>query len=222
MNSTKLFLRKLILEQVDELFSVEEEGTETTNLSKDSADDQIDSFILKFERDSVKSDDQGLSESLLNMSLSALIKEQDAPEEEEEEEEVELSPEEGGGDAPPAPPAPGTGSPPEDPPPATSAEVEVDVAEAVPKLPLDVDEFTKKVARLAMNYANLLDIKSIIVNRALSFLEENYDEAHSQEMKEILDTQFDFDLDGGSEVPLPPFAVGANPAGAGPMGGGGG
>ena len=42
MNSTKQLLRRLILEQVDELFSVETEAEETTKLSKDSADDQID------------------------------------------------------------------------------------------------------------------------------------------------------------------------------------
>ena len=64
-------------------------------------------------------------------------------------------------------------------------------------------------------------METIIINRAMSFIEENYDIDHVDEMKEILDTQFDFDLDGGSETPPAPFAIGANPAGAGPMGGGG-
>jgi hypothetical protein len=40
-------------------------------------------------------------------------------------------------------------------------------------------------------------------------------------MKDILDAQFDFDLDGGKDIPAAPFAAGANAAGAGSMGGGG-
>ena len=214
MNLTKGFLRKLILEQVDELFSADAEETEGTDISKDSADDQIDSFILKFERDSIVSDNDALDESFINMSLSSLIKEQD-------EEEEDAAPEEPSPD-----PEPDTQNNAEqdveDPDPVTSSEVEVEDPAVLPKLPIDMDEFTKKVARLAMNYDKLLDIKSIIINRALSFLSENYDSAHVQEMREILDTQFDFDLGGGSEIPPAPFAIGANPAGAGNMGGGGG
>ncbi len=218
MNSMKTLIRKIILEQVDELFSADSEETQGTTISKDSADDQIDAFIIKFERDSVAPEKDDLSESLANMSLAALIREQD---ETGGDDEAEEEPEGQPLDEPaPAEPPQDLQSP-DDPEPVTSADVEVDEPEALPKMPLDVDEFTKRVARLAMNYDTLLDIKSIIINRAMSFLSENYDEDHVTEMRDILDKQFDFDLSGGSEIPAAPFAVGANPSGAG-MGGGGG
>jgi hypothetical protein len=41
-------------------------------------------------------------------------------------------------------------------------------------------------------------------------------------MKEILDSQFDFDLDGSKDIPDPPYAVGAYAGGTGGLGGGGG
>ena len=55
----------------------------------------------------------------------------------------------------------------------------------------------------------------------MNFLLENYDKVHVDEMKEILDTQFDFDLDGGKDTPPAPYAVGAFQGGTGQMGGGG-
>jgi hypothetical protein len=210
-NFNKTTLRGMILEQVEELF-VSSESEEVTRLEKDSVDDQIDSFILKFEKDSVLEDDsdsQSLSESLRNMSLKFLIEQDDppAPEEEEQEDTAEPDAEE---------------APAEDPEPATSADADAEIADTLPKIPLDVDAFTKRVARLAMNYQNLLDIKTTIVNRAINFLKENYDEAHVMEMKDILDSQFDFDLDGGKEVPEAPYAAGAWAGGTGGLGGGGG
>ena len=211
------FIRSIILEQIDELFVDPAASEETTRLEKDSADDQIDSFILKFEKDSIESDDsesQSLNESLQTLSLRVLL------EQEEEEEEVDVEDEpafEAAEEVEPAEEEVG----PDDPEPADSADVDVDPAEALPKPPLDIDAFTKRVARLAMNHQTLLDIKTVIVNRAMNFLKENYDDVHAQEMKDILDEQFDFDLDGEKEVPEAPFAVGANPLGAGVMGGGG-
>ena len=208
------FLRSLILEQVEELFSEPNAKEEVTRLDKSSADDQIDSFILKFEKDSMKSEDSdsiSLNESLINLSLSALLLEQEDLEiEEEPPPEEEAAPEEAE-----------AGAAAEDPEPADSADSDAEPADSLPKPPIDIDAFTKRVARLAMNYQNLLDIKTIIVNRAMNFLLENYDKTHADEMKDILDSQFDFDLDGGKETPQPPFAVGAYGAGTGQMGGGG-
>tara|TARA_Y100000310_G_scaffold203479_1_gene203727 strand:- start:11788 stop:12462 length:675 start_codon:yes stop_codon:yes gene_type:complete len=215
-----ILIRSLILEQVDELFVDPAAEEETTRLENDSADDQIDSFILKFEKDSIDSDDsesQSLNESLQNLSLRVLLEQEEEEVEDEpafeaaeetEPAEVDVEAEEEVG--------------PDDPEPADSADTDAEPAEALPKPPLDVDAFTKRVARLAMNHQTLLDIKTVIVNRAANFLKENYDDEHAQEMKDILDEQFDFDLDGGKEIPEAPFAVGANPLGAGAMGGGGG
>jgi len=215
-NSVTRTIRSLILEQVEDLFVNPAAAEETTRLEVDSADDQIDSFILKFEKDSISEDDNeinSLNESLYNLSLKALL------EQEEDEEAVEVDEEEPVEDEGEESPA-GDDAAPEDPEPAGSEDTDVEPAESLPRPPLDVDSFTKRVARLAMNHENLLDIKTVIINRAMNFLKENYDDAHALEMKDILDSQFDFDLDGGKEIPSAPFAVGANPAGAGTMGGG--
>jgi hypothetical protein len=216
-NSDLKFLRSLILEQVEELFAPSEADEETTRLEKDSADDQIDSFILKYEKDSISDDDsesQSLSESLKNLSLTALLLEQD--DEELPEDPDDLGGDEDAGDDPKEEAVPA-----EDPEPEDSADSDAEPAESLPKPPLNIDAFTKRVARLAMNFDNLLDIKTVIVNRAMNFLLENYDQVHADEMKDILDSQFDFDLDGGKEIPEAPYAVGAYGAGTGQMGGGG-
>ena len=214
-NSDLRFLRSMIIEQVEELFSEPTADEEVTRLEKDSADDQIDSFILKFEKDSISDEDSdasSLNESLARLSLRALLLEQ-SPEgdEEVEDEEVDEVEEEPAGDAAPV----------EDPPPADSSDSDAEPIETLPKPPLDIDAFTKRVARLAMNHQTLLDIKTVIVNRAMNFLIDNYDQAHADEMREILDSQFDFDLDGGKEDPAAPYAVGAFQGGTGQMGGGG-
>ena len=212
--SDVILLRSLILEQVEELFSDSTgDSISTIRLERDSLDDQVDSFILKFEKDSIKEDkDESLSESSLsNLTLKFLLEQEEEEAAEEEPAEEEPAPDED---------AEAEEEPSE---PAGSEDVEdVEPVEKVPKLPLDVDAFSKRVARLAMNFENLLDPRTVIVNRAMNFLLENYDKAHADEMKDILDTQFDFNLDGGKETPPAPFAIGANPAGAGMSGGGGG
>jgi len=206
MKSLKNEIRKIILEQVDELFADEED---TTRLSRDSIDDQIDSFIIKFENDSLKADNQedSMSKSLSEMSLRALISEQDAPpdapEAGEPDEEPDESPEEGDDD------------------PIDSAAVDVSEPAETPMLPIDVDAFIKRIARLALNADTLLDVKTVIVNRALNFLKDNYNDAHVDEAMEILDSQFDFNLDGKKEPPEAPMAVGAWAGGTGGLGGGG-
>jgi hypothetical protein len=212
-NVNRHMIRRIILEEVEELF-VASDAEEVTRLSKDSADDQIDAFILKFEKDSIEEEEgEDLLESLRNLSLRGILNEQPSPDDLPEPEDLAAPPEE---------PAPEAEEEVEVEDPAGSEDVTVTDAEELPKPPLNIDEFTKRVARLAMNYETLLDIKTIIVNRAMNFLADNYDKAHVDEMKEILDSQFDFDLDGSKDIPEPPYAVGAYAGGTGQMGGGGG
>ena len=59
---------------------------------------------------------------------------------------------------------------------------------------MDVHFFAKEVARLIHNYDNLLDIPSVIVNRALNMLAENYDNTTINTFKEILSENFDIEL----------------------------
>ena len=213
---TKKIIRQLILTEVEDLFS--QSTGPSAELYDDSIDDQVDAFILKFESDSVLSPEQAedmLSESLKNLSLSALISEQDDPADEEEDVELDMGP-------PPADDSAAEEPASEDPPAAGSENIKPETVPVVdiPRLPLDIDAFTKRIARLAMNHETLLNIKKTIVNRAAKFLIDHYDKKHADEMKEILDRDYDFELSDKNNVPRDNFAVGAWAGGTGGGGGG--
>jgi hypothetical protein len=159
-------IRRLILQEVEELKkvnSLEDSGSSVTRPSVDSVDDQIDSFILKFEKSSIEdSDEVNLNESLEQLSLLALLLEQDAPPSPDDEEA-----------APEADPEPEEDEPGEE----VSGSEKVDVQEPADELPqpnLNIDELTKRVARLIMNSDTLLNISNVIVNRTINFLLDNY------------------------------------------------
>ncbi|MAG27601.1 hypothetical protein CMI47_18870 [Candidatus Pacearchaeota archaeon] len=195
-------IRRLILEQMDEMMS----GDDSEKSVTDSVDNQIDSFLIKFEKDSMSSDEDEMMESLSSMSLKGLVVEQDAEEDAEPDEDTPEQDDDldsNAGD--------------EDP----DDESDSESLES-PKPPIDVDAFTKRVARLVMNNEVLLDVKDVIVNRAINFLLDHYDDSHVSEMKEILHTQFDISTDEDVEHQLAPFAVGAWAGGTGGLGGGGG
>lgn len=181
-------IRTLILEQIGELFS---EDGEEQQLQNDSIDDQIDAFIIKFEKDSIDhaeselEPEDELSESLKSLSLTSLLTEQEEEEVEAEEEDADVADEE------------------------EAEDIEV------PKPEINIETFTKRVARLIMNFDSLVDVKGIVVNRAMNYVQENYDSAKAEEMKQILDTQFDFKVDLEDEVPEAPFAAGAFAGGTG-------
>ena len=192
-NSEKV-LRDFIRESVQDMF-VMDRAQNVTRLSRDSVDDQIDSMILKFEKESILDPDDELLESIFETkSLKTLIHEQE--DDEEDDEEVDE--------------------------PAGSEDVEVDEpAEAVLKPRLNVDTFSKKVARLALNSRNLLDPATAVINRAINFLSKNYDQAHVDRMVDVLNTQFDFNLGKERDENDRAVAVGAfggNEGGAAPAG----
>ena len=169
--------------------------------SADSLDDQLDSLILMYEKDAIKKDD--IAESLRYLSLSALLREQEEPAEEEPAEE---EPAEEESAAP-------SGSESMDP------EVKPATSQKVPNL--DIDEFAINIARMIMNYESLLDVKKVIINRAKNHLDKNYGDAYVKRFLETLEEQFgitseEFNVDYSADVP---FAIGANPAGAGSVGG---
>jgi len=181
-------------EETEEVGSLTSD-TDATRLSVDSVDDQIDSMMIDFESYSLR-DSEAIMESLINLSLSALLVEQDDPDANPEEEQAAAPDDE-------------------------EEQEETETAEPEREKPtMDLDAFTNRVARLAKNYEVLLDVKTVVVNRAISFLEENYGKEEVNEFKEILDSQFDFNLSGPPEIPDAPLAVGAGGPGGG-LGGGG-
>jgi len=189
--------RKILLEEEmpgQDLFGLEKMSKKTKQ-SLDSVDDQLDSYIIRFESESIKdsSEDEIMMESLRFLNMRFLLEaEGDEPE----------------GEA---------GAPASDP--VGSEEPKEEPESVDPKPPLDIDAFTKKVARLVMNYKNLLRIEPVIVNRAAAFLEKNYGDKgkdYVERMIDILDTQFDFNLEGDEDVVDVPIAAGAGvkPTGA--------
>lgn len=180
-----------------DLFGLERMSKKTKQ-ALDSIDDQVDSYIIRFESESIKdsSEDELMMESLRNLTMRFLL---EAEGDEEAAAPEAAPPEEGAEEAPPSDPE-GSEAPKENP-------------ESVdPKPPLDIDAFTKKVARLVMNYKDLLRVEPVIVNRAAAFLEKNYGNKgkdYVERMIDILDTQFDFNLEGEEDVVDVPIAAGA-------------
>lgn len=200
---------KLLFEQQEEDLGDAPEGgvkadpEPNARKADDSVDDQIDSLILLYEKRAIRDDDDKLMESLSKTSLRYLFEQEDPPAEEEAEA-----------------PAEDAGLP-ADTDPVGSEEATAPAAEEEPVPDLDIDKFTIKVARLIMNHRQLLDVETAIINRTKNFLDENYGDKFVVRYLDILNEQFgisaqEFNM---TDVEDAPFAVGANPAGAG-MGGG--
>ena len=100
-------------------------------------------------------------------------------------------------------------------------DVEAEVS-IVKKPPLNVDDFAKDIARLAMNYNAQLDIPTVIVNRAINFLKKNYDDNHAKMLIDTLNSEFDFNIGLSSSTQNRPPALGAfgEPEGLPETGGG--
>ena len=202
-------LYKMLFEQQEEDLGDAPEGGVQANpepkarKADDSVDDQIDSLILLYEKRAIRDEEDMLMESLSKTSLKYLF-----------EQDEDLPPEEDD-------PAPADDSPPiEDTEPVGSEEATAPAAESEPVPNLDIDKFTIKVARLIMNHRQLLDVETAIINRTKNFLDENYGDKFVVRYLDILEEQFgitaqEFET---THVQDPPYAVGANPAGAG-MGG---
>lgn len=71
---------------------------------------------------------------------------------------------------------------------ADSDAVEPQPVVNVPKI--NMQDFTRSVARLVNNVEALIDIKSIILNRAKAYIKSNYGERTAVEMMNLLDKQW--------------------------------
>lgn len=166
----------------EEQKSVLDTMTDSTRLSLDSVDDQIDSYIIKFEQEAAEaaqSDEEMIFEALRTKSMLKFLLEQD---------DVSDLADPGAGTA--------AEEPTEEPDEPVGSEDEKPALKPAPlvKTNIDIDAFTKKVARLVMMSDRLLDVKSVIINRSLMFLKKNYTDEYVERMKEILETQFDFNM----------------------------
>lgn len=182
MRRTQQHRRRHLREEEDKV-SVTDKMTGSTRLSLDSVDDQIDSYIIKFEAeaaDAAESDTEAIMEALKFRSMLGLLYEQD-------DTPTDLFSGE---------PAPADSAKEEPPAPEDSAEMKADLEPApLVKTAIDIDLFTKKLVRLVMNNKRMLDVESVIINRAILFLKKNYSQDYVDRMKEVLETQFDFNMD---------------------------
>lgn len=178
-----------------------------------SVDNRIDSFLIKFESESQVPDEDMILESLKDLTLKALLEQDaddaDAEDAAEAEGDVAEDAEEEAGDDEPA-----------DTEPTGSERTVVDEPIDAPAIPLDVDQFAQRVGKLILNADVLLDLKTVIVNRSLKFLTDNYDEAHAKRLLESLDGQFDIEIDDPGAPTETPYAAGAFAGGTGGLGGG--
>jgi len=170
----------------DDLYGLEKMSKKSRQ-ALDSVDDQIDGKIIQFEADSIKNSSE---DEIMLESLRNLT--------------MSFLLEDEGEEAPSAEP------------PADSGDQKENPEQVEKKPPLDIDAFTGKVVRLLMNYKDLLRIEPVIVNRAAAFLEKNYGKDYVEEMTNILETEFDFNLQGEESVEEVPIAAGAGvkPTGA--------
>lgn len=198
-------LRDLILEQLKMILAEQESeeevpgGDEPDAPSATSVDEQIDALLVQYENLSVPSEEEIVQEIVNKGSLKFIL-------EQEAEEEVEAEVEE------------------EEPAEAPAEEVEDEAEEEVveEKMPnLDIGTFAVKVARLAEMPEKILDLKDAIINRAVQYLVENYDEQVAKDFEEALMDKFQLAVPEeevqtivASDLPAPP-AVGAGPGGGG-------
>jgi hypothetical protein len=189
---------------------------ETKRLSVDSLDDQIDSLLLGYQGSSSMAIENNSLHSLLPLLM-------EAPGDEEEEDpfgdEEEQDPFGGGDggltggeeDETEAAPPPGDEPPPEEVQGSEEIESEEPAKPNVPKIDLDI--YSQKVVNLLDNHSNLLDIKSVIINRAMNVLRESYGEDVIEEFQDILNREFGVDLEADmDEIPDAPLGGNAGPS----------
>jgi hypothetical protein len=177
---------------------------------KDSVDDQIDALILRYESASIRKE-PSLNESLKSLNLRFLL---------EQEEELPADDE-----APPVDEPAGEEADAEDAPePEGSEKMTVSEPADNQEVPdIDIDKFGTRIVRLISSYQNLLNVEEAILNRAKTFLDENYGDAFVQAFVDSLIQNHGIESVEFKVPDVKPdnFAVGAYAGGTGGLGGGG-
>ena len=145
-----------------------------------SVDSQIDALLIKYEAAAIGKVD--MMESLKKRNLMFLL--------EAEEPAAEAAPEAEEPDETAAPAAPAPTAP-------------------AKKMSINIDAFASSVARLVTNAHNLLQVEPAIINRARNFIDKNYGPEYVERFDDIFETQYQFNLDGESEIIDVPISVGA-------------
>lgn len=76
---------------------------------------------------------------------------------------------------------------------------------------IDVKHFANNIARLVKNYDTLLDMNSIILNKAYSYIKNNYGDETVKALKDTLEQDFNIEVERekiDKDIPEVPIAVG--------------
>ena len=82
---------------------------------------------------------------------------------------------------------------------------------------IDLRHFANNLARLVKNYDTLMDMESIILNKAYSYIQNNYGDDTVKALKDVLEQDFDIEIErvpAEIDEPEVPIAVGAISAAA--------
>jgi hypothetical protein len=186
----------ILLEQEEET----PQGDEPDAKPSSSVDEQIDELLLQYEKLSSPDEEQMLQEMISKGSLRFILEQEEPEEEAEEEAEEEVIEDVDEEDA-------------------DDAEDDSMVPEEVTPS-IDIGTFATKVARLAEMPEKVLDLKNAIINRAVQYLEQNYDDNVAKDFENALLDRFQLSVPAteienlvAADLPAPP-AVGAGSGGA--------
>ena len=149
-----------------------------------SLDQAIDRYFVQYEREAIPT-----SEVFEHANITKLV---NFLFEQEEELEEPIEDDDAGGDLDLGGDAGGDlgGDLGEEPPPAgEGSDAEAEPVINTPKI--NLQDFTRSVARLINNVHSLIDLQTIVLNRAQKYIQNNYNERTAKEMMEILGTTYD-------------------------------
>lgn len=182
-----------------------------------SLDMKVDRYLVRYEREAIPTQSvyEGMKfEKARLQKLAGILNEQTEPPADEEETPDEPADDAGGdagADAGGLDFDLGGGGGGDTP----AAEGEAQPSQAAMKTPrLDLAKFAGAVARLVENYDQLLDPRTTILNRARTYILNNYNEAMAEQLMTILQTNYSLSVEQ-QEDPQAPLAVGAWPVGGG-------
>lgn len=183
-----------------------------------SLDQLVDKYLVRYEREAVPTEgpaeappsEAPIAESRMKLrQLVSFLLEQEAPEPPAEEPPAEEPPMDDAGAAP----TDDTGEP---------APSETPVMNT-PKI--NLNDFSRAVARLVNNYDALLNPKTIILNRAVEYIRTNYNELTAKQFQSIMEQNYGVQAtstdpsDDDSDFPTP-YSGGALISASGGAGGG--
>jgi hypothetical protein len=181
--------KKIVLESRRKIINEAEENIDPDINKENSVDRQIDEYLSSYESDS-----KVTQESILWSRLKKrLLLEKDGEEEDDDsldpsEEDTE---EEEGGEEGEEEDTEGDEESPEE---GEEDEEEEEEPEKLTSEDIDLNAFASKVSRLVDNYESLLEIKNVILRRALKYLDESYDKSALEEFKDILLEEYGLEI----------------------------